>query len=201
MRLVARNHEWKPENVSPASDDVFSGFGRIMTGYASLLAVIAASIPAPATWLDTIPVYHAQRGYLGLYSGAAGAFILVSAMFARDRVAQRTKFPTTSFWSLSLAVLLILGCIACIACYHYALSASVEEVIDAARQLGTSVPETMQAVLMSTDGRLIPNALLLSVLYLGIFVFAEAAFALFALKEYIQRALRIKEADLLSRRN
>jgi hypothetical protein len=43
----------------------------------------------------------------------------------------------------------------------------------------------------------IPYGLWLAVSYLGIFIFAETAFVLMAIREYLQDVLHINEIDLL----
>jgi hypothetical protein len=51
-------------------------------------------------------------------------------------------------------------------------------------------------VLKETEIADIPDATALLALYLGVFLLAEAAFILMALREYLQDSLKIAEADL-----
>ena len=48
-----------------------------------------------------------------------------------------------------------------------------------------------------TDYREIPNSVQLTVCYVGMFVTAEAAFILMALREYLQDVLKISDTSLI----
>jgi hypothetical protein len=52
-------------------------------------------------------------------------------------------------------------------------------------------------LLSKIDAREIPVPGILFVFYLGMFVFAESAFVLMAIREYLQDTLKLEEYDLI----
>jgi hypothetical protein len=94
-----------------------------------------------------------------------------------------------------LAALLPMVCIACsLGCiceYHYLLQQSTEQL----RSLG--VMATTGELLQKTDSTEIPYGLPLAACYMGFFLFAEAAFVLMAIREYLQDLLQLDERELL----
>jgi len=57
--------------------------------------------------------------------------------------------------------------------------------------------ELLSSALKSTDAQQVPYDTSLMMYYLGMFVFAEAAFTLMAMKEYLQDLLHISERALI----
>lgn len=183
---------------SEKSLGVFSNMGKIVGGYASLWSVFVAALPVSASLLRAIPIYETQRGYFGLYTSVACFLLLGYSLYARDQLAKGMKFPWTNRWTLLLPLFLMLCSFACVIAYHATLTTSVAEVIDQAHRNGTNLPVEFRNLLAMTDERAIPDSLWLFSLYLGIFIFAEATFIIFVIKEYIQQALGVSEWHLLS---
>jgi hypothetical protein len=75
--------------------------------------------------------------------------------------------------------------------YHFMLQHSLQQL----RSLGVSNSTT--EILSRTDYSDIPDALALSGCYLGIFFFSELAFALMAMREYLQDLLHLDEQALM----
>jgi hypothetical protein len=101
------------------------------------------------------------------------------------------------FWSAVVAALpfgLMLSTLGCILEYHWLIGQSIEEL----RSLGLVVPTT--ELLAKVDANEIPHALALCGFYLGIFLSAEGAFVLMAIREYLQDVLRLDERELLQGR-
>jgi hypothetical protein len=91
----------------------------------------------------------------------------------------------------TMPFLFIVLTLLCIFFYHATLLKSIQEL----RQLG--VVASTSAILDSADLSEIPYALDLSIYYLGIFVCAECAFLLTAIREYLQDAMHLDEIALL----
>jgi hypothetical protein len=167
-------------------------FANFFKSYMSISTVVAASIPIPIGSWKLIPIYSHQRGYLTVYASLI-CFLLMAVVFSiRHRLC--VVMFSKSFWSPILAAMpfLLIGLtLVCIFLYHATLLKSVQEF----RQQGAMEPTN--AILDSADVSEIPYALDLSVYYLGIFVCAEAAFLLTAIREYLQDALHLDEIALL----
>jgi hypothetical protein len=82
--------------------------------------------------------------------------------------------------------------------YHAELDASINDRVLVFASIGIKPPE-VRAILEQTAVSDVPRATLLIVLYLAIFLCAEAAFVMMALREYLQDLLGISEQELLRR--
>ncbi len=157
--------------------------------------ILLACVPIPVASLKLLPIFFQQKGYLTVYSSLL-CFLLVAFMFSiRHRLAHH-MFSADRFSQIVtlLPGLFIVSTVACIIGYHEVLNDSLSTL----RRSGVISPTDQ--ILRITDASEIPNSTLLSVYYLGIFVSAECAFVLMALKEYLQDAMKLKELDLLTQR-
>jgi len=167
-------------------------FANFFKGYMSVSTIVAASIPIPiATW-KLIPIYSQQRGYLTVYASLF-CFLLLAFVFSiRHRLAvpMFSKGKMSSFIA-ALPFLFIVLTLACIMTYHAVLQQSIEQL----RGLGLRF--TTADLLDKVDATEIPYAVPLAACYLGIFIFAESAFVLMAIREYLQDLLQLDEIALL----
>ena len=167
-------------------------FANFFKGYMSVSTIVAASIPIPiATW-KLIPIYSQQRGFLTVYASLF-CFLLLAFVFSiRHRLAvpMFSKGKMSSFIA-ALPFILIVLTLASIMTYHAVLQQSIEQL----RGLGLRF--TTADLLDKVDATEIPYAVPLAACYLGIFIFAESAFVLMAIREYLQDLLQLDEIALL----
>ena len=167
-------------------------FATFFKSYMSVSTIVAASIPIPVASLKLIPAFAQQRGFLTVYASLF-CFLLLAFVFSiRHRLAPRMF--SRSFSGSLLAVLplfFIAFTMACILAYHALLQQSLMQL----RSLGLRA--TTDDLLNRMDPAEIPNALALAACYLGIFLFAEAAFVLMAIREYLQDVMHLDEMELL----
>ncbi len=169
-----------------------AAFATFFKSYMSVSAIVAASVPIPVAALKLIPTYSQQRGFLSVYASLF-CFLLVAFVFSiRHQLATRmfSGGRRAAFVS-ALPALFILLTMFCILGYHATLQRSLQQW----RELG--VVATSTDLLNKADYLEIPYSLSLAAYYLGIFVFAELAFVLMAMREYLQDALQLKELTLL----
>ena len=184
-----------PEHSHPAQPRPtrLAGFANFFKGYMSVSTVAAAAIPIPVASWKLIPMYAQQRGFLTVYASMF-CFLLLAFVFSiRHRLARPMFFrgPLGAVLAALPGAFIVLT-LACIVTYHALLQHSIAEL----RLLGlSSVP--MQDLLDKVDANQIPYAVELAASYLGIFIFAEAAFVLMAMREYLQDLLHLDEVSLL----
>lgn len=169
-----------------------AAFATFFKKYMSVSAIVAASVPIPVAALKLIPTYSQQRGFLSVYASLF-CFLLVAFVFSiRHQLAVRifSGGRWASFIATLPAIFIVLTML-CILGYHATLQRSLQQW----RELG--VVATSSDLLNKADYLEIPYSLLLAAYYLGIFVFAEMAFVLMAMREYLQDALHLKELSLL----
>ena len=178
-------------------------FARFFKDYMSVSSVVAASLPIPVTALQFIPTYSAQTKFLSVYSSLS-CFLLLGFIFYSRHTLARWMFRPLSKSRSKFGVfidLLPLGLIAACGCfigvYHWLLQNSIQlSMADWVRR-GVAIGSTPE-VLQKTDYMDIPGALGLVACYLGIFLSAEAAFILMAIREYLQDLLGLTEAELIA---
>ncbi len=176
----------------PATSARLAVFANFFKGYMSVSTIVAASIPIPVGSLKLIPVFSQQRGFLTVYASLF-CFLLLAFVFSiRHRLAgpMFRKGPAGALIAALPFVFIVLTLGSVIA-YHAILRDSIEQL----RQQGLTL--TTNVLLEKVDATEIPNAVELAACYLGIFIFAESAFVLMAIREYLQDLLRLDEVTLL----
>ena len=170
-----------------------ASFASFFRSYMHVGGVLLACVPIPIASWRLLPIYSQQKGYLTVYSSLF-CFLLVGSMFSlRHKLAKHMFVRGNAalliaglpFAFIALTILSILA-------YHATLQESVGQM----RMIGSHGSTTQ--LLENADASDIPNAIALTASYLGIFVFAECAFILLALREYVQDAMGLDEVKLLS---
>ena len=167
-------------------------FANFFKSYMSASTLVAASIPIPVASWKLIPIYSQQRGFLTVYASLF-CFLLVAFVFSiRHRLAV-PMFSRSRAGTLiaALPLVFMLSTLACIVAYHGLMQQSIGELRE--RGLVFSTTDLLEKVDMTE----IPHAVALAACYLGIFIFAEAAFVLMAIREYLQDLLQLEETALL----
>lgn len=167
-------------------------FVNFFKSYMSVSTIVAASIPIPVASLKLIPTYAQQKGYLTVYASLF-CFLTLAFVFSI-----RHRLPAHIFSSRKSGALIAIAPAACIVLtlasilsYHFVLQHSLSQL----RSLG--VTGATSEILSGADYSDIPDSLVLSACYLGIFLFSELAFVLMAMREYLQDLLNLDEAALM----
>jgi hypothetical protein len=171
-------------------------FGRFFTGYMGTASVLTAALPIPVRSLHLIPAFASQEKFMNTYTSMS-CFLVFAYVFYIRHVLARWMFARhgeqfrISFWVSVLPVLCICCSIICTIAYHRELGWA----LDALAMAGARSPSSV--LLSKIDAREIPGAEILFVSYLGMFVFAESAFVLMAIREYLQDTLKLEEQELI----
>jgi hypothetical protein len=183
----------RSSETDPSKRTRLAVFANFFKGYMSMSAVVAASIPIPVTSWKLIPIYAQQRGFLTVYASLF-CFLLLAFVFSiRHRLARPMFFKSgVSGTVAALPAVFIALTLGCVIGYHAVLQQSIGQL----RDVGFSSFSTKD-LLEQVDATQIPYAVELAACYLGIFIFAELAFVLMAIREYLQDVLRLDEVALL----
>jgi hypothetical protein len=194
-------------------------FAAFFKSYMSISAVVAAALPIPVTSLKLIPTYKVQTSLLSTYTSLF-CFLLLGFIFYSRHSLARLMFPevfgktavagsskrgrhfsgtrSMQFLVGILPALLILSSLGCVFAYHSKLDYSLAKLTGSATpEVAGRFPDTTAALLQAQSLE-IPEGTLLMIFYLGIFLFAESAFIVMALKEYLQDLLKVSELDLVA---
>lgn len=193
-----------PERGAEVGAARIQGFARYFKRYMGVSAVVTAAVPIPVAAFRLIPAYSAQVGFLGVYTSLFSFLILAFLFYSRHWIARLMFFEgeTGCYQARPIAawlpLFLILLSLGSTFSYHAQLNASIGERANVLISVGITAPASK--ILTDTEASNIPRATILIVLYLGIFLFAEAAFVAMALREYLQDVLGVSEQDLLAQR-
>lgn len=197
------------ERTEPISPKRVISFAKFFKNYMSVSTIVTAALPIPVTSFGLIPTFHAQTKLLSVYTSLFCFLILGFIFYIRHELA-RVMFPVFSqkarrvpqlnkFWRLSiglLPLLLITGSVVAAFQYNDVLNLNATLILN-----NWTVPEvpppTFSEVLEKAQLTDLQYGSRLMVLYLAIFMLAEAAFVLMAIKEYLQDLVGLEEMDLI----
>ena len=183
----------------PTDPERVKAFALFFKRYMSISSIITAALPIPITALKFIPTHPSQTKVLSIYTSLFCFLVLAFIFYLRHNIARAMldKFKGRGFRSIpkkifyqiysinSLPFYLICGSIVFLFAYHY--------YYDTLFQSGAYTRES------AWEGSLPPlYNLYLMGLYLGIFITAEAAFILMAIKEYIQDLLSVTDVEIIT---
>jgi hypothetical protein len=180
------------QEVIPGKTTRLAVFANFFKGYMGVSTIVAASIPIPVGSLSLIPVFSQQRGFLTVYASLF-CFLLLAFVFSiRHRLAvpMFRKGPAGAL-IVALPFVFIVLTLGSVIAYHAVLLQSIEQLRQQGLRFSTNV------LLEKVDATEIPYSVELAACYLGIFIFAESAFVLMAIREYLQDLLQLDEVALL----
>jgi len=175
----------------------FAGFFKC---YMGVMPLVTAAVAPLLTMLNAIPIFESQRAPLATYSGLLGFLVLAWVFYTRGElasamvdVAQRpVELPSLQrMWRVykrALANMLPLALIVasgfCYLQYFATLNDAIEKARYNSQRLYSDIKGRRDVLEKWGQREPIFKAELLQETYLGIFLFAEGAFVVMALKEY-----------------
>jgi hypothetical protein len=181
--------------IDPAARDPLrvKAFATFFKNYMSVSAVVTAALPVPITAWGLIPVYDAQKGELATYTSLFCFLILAFVFYVRHSLA-RVMFPEVSPTPPSRVNVLVVKYLPFLLIALAFVSALTYRAL-LMMSLGLTKDSTV--ALRETRPIGIPLGDGLFVLYLFIFIFAETAFVLMAMREYLQDVLSLTDRELI----
>jgi len=177
-------------------------FAKFFKRFMGISTVVTAALPIPVTAFRLISTYGFQTKILSVYTSLFCFLTFAFLFFSRDKFASwlfpqfcGTGRTLGSKLARLLPLFLIVGSLVCVFMYQSVLAASI-----AAQRTRGDLPTdqvTDEAILQKGLVSQTPEATYLMICYLGIFVLAESAFVLMALKEHLQDSLLLSEGELL----
>jgi hypothetical protein len=192
-------------NVAEQEPLRIEGFAQFFKRYISVSSVVTASLPIPIAAAKLIPVYDVQQKFLGTYTSLFCFLLLAFVFYSRHNIARwmfGRQLHLGASWLSSLfsllPLILIIGSACLVYAYHVELEASIYEVQSSALLRG--LPSySASKILAETDLLDVSRSTTLAAMYIGMFLTAELAFILMALREYLQDLLKLSEERLILR--
>jgi hypothetical protein len=162
-------------------------FANVFKGYMGVMPIVTAALAPLLTAMNVLPVYESQRKPLATMAGVLGFLLLAWLFYVRRTIALGSITKTYRIFFNLCPLLLIIGSIGCYVGYSDTLDASV-----LAANPGAKLPRAKVLSDWSQENPA-PHSTALQLYYLGMFLFAEAAFIMMALREYANDVRQISE--------
>jgi hypothetical protein len=165
-------------------------FANVFKGYMGVMPIVTATLAPLMTAMNVFPVYESQRKPLAAITGVLG-FLLLAWLFYVRRTLALGSITHGFRWIINLCpLLLIAGSIVCYVSYANELDNSLISIT----QKNSSLSRTAVIRTWGQDNA-VPGSTQLQLLYLGMFLCAEGAFVMMALREYANDVRQISEYD------
>ncbi|HUI42244.1 MAG TPA: hypothetical protein VL523_09760 [Terriglobia bacterium] len=187
--------------ASKRSPKRFAQFVGYFKNYLGLGSVLSAALPIPAKYLHLIPMYAAQASFMTVYVSTFCFLFLGFIFYSRHAIARwifrglqgSGRGPSTLIAWLPLG--LALASMGFLFGYHLLLQTSAAQVLENFRLQGVNL--TFDRVLAETPYDGVVSSIPLMATFLGTFLAAETAFALMAIREYLQDILGLSDLEIL----
>jgi hypothetical protein len=208
-----------PSTAEPVDPTRVRAFAIFFKRYMSVSTIVVAALPIPVTSIGLIPTFQAQTKLLSVYASlfcflTLGLIFYLRHQFARIMFYEYLGFRGSSYLKFFRAALIgffpfffIAASVVAVFQYNDVLILNANMVTDKIKNGTVKLsipgeekdlnPESMHNILKYTQLNNIPFSSRLMVLYLSIFIMAEAAFILMALKEYLQDLIKVSELELM----
>jgi hypothetical protein len=170
-------------SIQESQENRLQIFANVFKGYMGIMPIVTAALAPLLTAMNVIPAYESQRKPLATMAGILGFLLLGWLFYVRRTIALGSLKHGYRWFFNSCPLFLIAGSIVCYVSYantlDSSLAGSVSATITRAQALGSLEPGG-------------PASLQL---HLGMFLFAEAAFVMMALREYANDVRGISERE------
>jgi hypothetical protein len=182
----------------------FRQFIRYFKSYVGFGSVAPAALPIPLRYFNLIPMYGAQSRFMSVYVSLF-CFLALGFIFYRRHSIARWMFNNLSKSNSAstvliawLPLLLAAASVGLLLLYHSLLQSSISDASFNFRVRGVNLD--WQTVLAEASYEDIKWGIPLMASYLGTFVAAELAFAMMAIREYLQDILGLQDGQMLEGR-
>ena len=180
----------------------FKQFIAYFKKYLALGSVGCGVLPVPLSYFRVIPTFQAQfkfmTGYVTVFCFLALGFIFYSrhsiASWIFRGARKRGGFSQALIAWLPLVLMGV--SLASLSTYHFLLQISISKAIADFCVKGVNLND--QLALVQTPFEDIKFAIPLMLSYLGVFLAAEAAFAVMAIREYMQDILNLEDSKIVA---
>jgi hypothetical protein len=177
-------------DIQTAQENRLSIFANVFKSYMGVMPVVTAALAPLLTALNVLPTYESQRKPLATMAGVLGFLLLAWIFYVRRTIALGSIRHGFRWIFNLLPLVLILGSVGCYIAYANALETSIGILSKANPGITRS-----QALGNASQDMAIPGSVELQLLYLGMFLCAEGAFVMMALRDYCNDVRHISEYD------
>jgi hypothetical protein len=164
-------------------------FANVFKSYMGVMPIVTAALAPILTAINVIPTYESLRKPLATMAAFLGFLLLSWLFYVRRTLALGSVTKGYRVFMNLCPLVLVMGSILCYVSYTNTIDSSVTEVRKANPQL------TKRAMVLGewSEDNTVPHSVSLQFLYLGMFLLAEAAFVMMAVREYAIDVLQVSE--------
>lgn len=177
-------------DMQAAQENRLSLFANIFKGYMGIMPIVTAALAPILTAMNVLPMYESQRKPLATMAGVLGFLLLAWIFYVRRTIALGSITHGFRWIFNLLPLVLIFGSVGCYIAYAGTLESSLQTLA-----AGNHPITRVQALGSLSQEVVIPEAVKLQFLYLGMFLCAEGAFVLMALRDYCNDVRHVSEYD------
>jgi len=177
-------------DIQTAQENRLSIFANVFKSYMGIMPVVTAALAPLLTALNVLPTYESQRKPLATMAGVLGFLLLAWIFYVRRTIALGSIKRGFRWLFNLLPLVLIFGSVGCYIAYANVLEASIDMI----SKLNPAITRA-QALGSASQNMAIPDSVELQLLYLGMFLCAEGAFVMMALRDYCNDVRHISEYD------
>jgi len=165
-------------------------FANLFKGYVGVMPMVTAALAPLLTAMNVIPTFDPQRKPLATMAGVLG-FLLLAWLFYMRRTIALGSIRHGYRWFFNLVPLaLIAASVVSYVVYASTLDDSLAEILKV--NAGVSRAQAMGSWTLDHSA---PHSVLLQLMYLSMFLSAEAAFVMMAMREYANDVRHISEYE------
>jgi hypothetical protein len=183
-------------------EDRLRRFVGFFKGYMGVMPLLTAAVAPLLTAMKTMPIFESHKSVLATYSGLLGFLLLAYVFYLRGPLAKAMvpHAPGSRFTAFAvnmIPLLLMAGSIFCYVSYSRALDQSIAKARESARSEYSDIVSRREVLEKWGQREEVYRSQYLQYNYLGIFLLAECAFVVMALREYAHGVLKLTEAQIL----
>jgi hypothetical protein len=177
-------------DIRTAQESRLSIFANVFKSYMGVMPIVTAAVAPLLTALNVLPTYESQRKPLATMAGVLGFLLLAWIFYVRRTIALGSIKRGFRWLFNLLPLVLIFGSVGCYIAYANVLETSVGMISKANPAITRA-----QALANASQNMAIPGSVELQLFYLGMFLCAEGAFVMMALRDYCNDVRHISEYD------
>ena len=177
-------------DIQAAQENRLSLFANVFKGYMGIMPIVTAALAPILTAMNVLPTYESQRKPLATIAGALGFLLLAWIFYVRRTIALGSITHGFRWIFNLLPLVLVFGSVGC----YIACAGTLESSLQALAKSDRPITRA-QALGSLSQEVAIPAPVELQLLYLGMFLCAEGAFVLMALRDYCNGVRHVSEYD------
>jgi len=165
-------------------------FANVFKGYMGVMPIVTAALAPILTAVNVLPTYESQRKPLATMAAFLGFLLLAWLFYVRRTLALGSIRKGYRIFFNLCPLILVMGSVFCYVSYTNTLDDSISKA------QGPKVTLKRAELLGAwSQDNPVPDSVSLQMYYLGMFLLAESAFVMMAIREYANDVRKVTEYE------